>query len=509
MNIQKQLIRSLALVMCACMLLTAIACGKADTTPTETTGAADATVASTTVTDAVSTEPAETQDPATVDELPEKNYNNETFSVMYRTEWAYEFIANEINGELINDAVYKRNADVEERFGVKLEFLPVNGAYEHRDSFRNTVIAAVNSGDDTYDMISCYQSIMTPIITGGYLYDINEMPHIDLSKVWWSQKVADAYTVADQCYMITGDISLSFWEYALVYFFNKKLSSEYQLPDLYQIVKDGKWTLDKVIELTNNVYSDLNGDGKKDKNDSFGFVSAYDNHIRSYTISSAIPVAPRGDDGYLTLAFGGERPQTLVEKLIALHYAPGTLMGYGATNDPQSGQIPTVFTENRALMMSWYLGNAAVIRDMEADFGILPYPKLDENQETYSTVSLYQLSMICFPNTIKDTEMCGMIAEAMCMESYHEVIPSYYDLILKAKNVRDEQSAEMVDLIRESITFDPGWVYGTVIGSPNQIIENLVEANNPNFASAFKAQEKAINKKVEQLNETFKKLAEG
>ena len=155
--------------------------------------------------------------------------------------------------------------------------------------------------------------------------------------------------------------------------------------------------------------------------------------------------------------------------------------------------------------MSGYLGNASILRNMDTDFGIIPYPKYDETQEEYRTTSHNAVSMMCFPVTVKDPEMSAIITEALCAESYRNVIPQYYDIALKAKGARDDESGEMIDLIRDGLIFDFGWVHSVPMGSIGTIMQNLITNNDSGLASYWAGKENQVLTGLEKINAAYAK----
>ena len=145
---------------------------------------------------------------------------------------------------------------------------------------------------------------------------------------------------------------------------------------------------------------------------------------------------------------------------------------------------------------------------MEDDYGIIPYPKYDETQEEYRTTSHNAVSMMCFPVTVKDPEMSAIITEALCAESYRNVIPQYYDIALKAKGARDDESGEMIDLIRDSLIFDFGWVHSVPMGSIGTIMQELISNNNSGLSSAWASKEAKVISGLETINAAYAKAGE-
>ena len=106
------------------------------------------------------------------DDLPEADFGGAGFTVFQRTEWNYEFLAESQTGDVVNDAVYRRNLAVEERFNVKLNLVETEGIWGQQDKFVNRVKNSVSAGDDEFQLISGYAAYMPRLQTGGYLINL-------------------------------------------------------------------------------------------------------------------------------------------------------------------------------------------------------------------------------------------------------------------------------------------------------------------------------------------------
>jgi hypothetical protein len=141
-------------------------------------------------------------------------------------------------------------------------------------------------------------------------------------------------------------------------------------------------------------------------------------------------------------------------------------------------------------------------RELEDEFGILPYPKWDEGQENYITMSDGHHEAMAVPKTAGNLEAIGVVTEALCAESYKILVPAYYDVALKVKSTRDEQSIAMMDLIVNARVFDFGYVYDAWKGA-SFILQDLVSTNKSDFASYYAKKEKAITKHYDSVIEFF------
>ena len=126
---------------------------------------------------------------------------------------------------------------------------------------------------------------------------------------------------------------------------------------------------------------------------------------------------------------------------------------------------------------------------MKDDFGFIPLPKFDEAQEHYLTTPGAGINFYTVPVTVKDTECVSAVLEGLAILGHQDIIPTYYDTVLKSKYTRDEESAEMLDLIRENIIIDFGaQIYDQTKNPLCSIGFNLV-TKGENFASFYAANE--------------------
>jgi len=478
------------ILLMALVLSLSASCGGNEPVQTETT-AADTTT-----------------EPVKRDNLPEKDYGGDEFGILARTEWNYEFDV-EQDGDIMNDAVFARNRTVEERFNVDLKVTLVDGVWDKRANFLNHLTNSILADDGAYDLVAGYQAyILTPIME-GYFLNILDMDHIDPGEKWWSQKCHESIIVNNQLYMLAGDVSISLWENIYVMLFNQKLANEYQIEDVYALVNNGTWTIDKLYEISSAVSSDLNGDSKFDEEDLFGFASSGDNHVRVWYAPCDLHMTTRGEDGFMEMSYNTERTQNALDKLVKLYSAQSSFKGFNSFNSPSAPwEDANMFSENRILFTPGYLKTASKLRGMESDFGIVPLPKYDELQKDYLTTVADSASVMCFPKTIRDPEQSAIITEALCIESHYEVIPKYYDLVLKAKSARDPESEAMIDLIRDSVTYDFGAIYTVPMSGTIRLLGGLIVEGKTDFASAYAKQETIFENNLERINQAYGKNAE-
>ena len=166
-----------------------------------------------------------------------------------------------------------------------------------------------------------------------------------------------------------------------------------------------------------------------------------------------------------------------------------------------------MFTEDRALFMPHFLGSNEILRSMNTDYGIIPFPKWNEEQPGYYSASQNSYSIFGIPVTCEKTDAVGATMEAMCAESYRTVTPAYYEIALKQKYARDEETAQMLDIIRDGIKFDFGMANGINLDNmPVTLFRNLLMNNNRNFTSFYNAQEARYQRLLDTLLDAYENL---
>ena len=308
------------------------------------------------------------------------------------------------------------------------------------------------------------------------------MEYNDFSKPWWSEDAVDQMTINGKDFMISGDLAVTLWDGMTCFYFNKKVAEDRKVGDLYSIVRDGEWTFDKLIGITKDSYQDLDGDGEMSEGDAFGLILGSATTTDNFKEAFEIPVVKRGADGFPEYALKSEK---LVDVLTRLNSYVHDAHDVYYVADLSRYNLEAVFKQGNSMFLTSQLGVTKRLRDMKDDFGIIPYPKYDEAQESYHSTSLDEFSMFVIPIDAPDKEMTSIITEALAAESYKKVIPTFYDIVLKAKTARDDESAEMIDIIRDGFTLDWGYVYSVTLGMPGHLLSVLVKTDNDNLVSMF------------------------
>lgn len=432
------------------------------------------------------------------DNLPAKDFDGYEFRFYTRNcceSHAEGLYIPELTGDVINDAVYTRNQAVEERFNVKI-VEPLTAP----DGAATALINSITAQDDVADVAVWHFRHLGDLALQGMLYDLGTIPNLDFEKPWWSYDIIENYTIFNKSYVGLGYLDIDNITYTGCMYFNKKIAEDYAVEDLYSLVSAGKWTLDKLLALTASVGMDLNGDSKMTiDQDLFGFGTAA-GLMFMFQSAADQPTTIRESDGTPVLAINTDKMVSIVEKTYALlHENEYAYVSEGGGFDS--------FRKGTVFIHTGLLNDATMpeMRDMEDDFGIIPFPKYDEAQQNYYSHGSAHGELFGIPITVTDTERTGIILEALLSEGYKTIRPAVYEVALKSKLTRDEESAAMIDIILSGRTGDFADIYDEW-GFVYTLDHMVGRATNKDFASYYAANEAASLARISKAVETFAKM---
>ncbi len=492
--------KKISLLLLLAMMLSAFA-GCSDTTATEETDATDP-AAQITEAEAVETEEETMYLP---DDLPaDLTFGGATVTTFgWSGPSLVEFYVEEQNGEVVNDAIFARNLAVEERLEIELEYHLEPGAYDQRNTWVQALSSSITAGDGAYDMSAGYSMAGASLASKGMCLPLTDLPYLDFEKPWWPETLLDEATCGGKLYFCSGDISTYMIYYLYGVYFNQDMLAEYDLENPYDLVQGGTWTLDKMSEMSSGVYVDINGDGVKGFEDRLGYIT-YAIYVDPYFFSCGLHTTEKDENDipFLSPEFGSEKAHSVVEKVVAFTTAEGSIVGNGSEQiDPSNN----VFKEGRALFTSHEFTFAVNhLRDAEFTYGIVPYPKYDDAQENYVTITSFPYTLFGIPMDAKNPEMSAAVMEALASESYRTVSPALFENAFKVKYAQDAQSSLMYDLIRSTVSFDFGRVFNNDLnGMTYSLFRNAITQQNTNWASTIKANEKALGKMIDKLTQSL------
>ncbi len=403
-----------------------------------------------------------------------------------------DIFCEEESGDLLADAVYQRNRTVEEALNIKITSEKMASAV-----IVNNVRKSVMAGNADYDAVFPSMIHLADFINGGLVVDLYTLDGLDLSYPWWDQNAIDLLTVSDRLFSVVSDITFIDKLACMTMFFNKEMAKQNDVGDLYALVESGEWTYEKMMELSQGVTRDVNGDGAYDKEDSYG-LSSQNDIIYVMLHSGGVRICENTKDS-VEFVLGEEKAISILETTLEMMADKQRFFNRQAFNLTVAEGI-NMMIDNRTLFLARPMQTVMMLRDMKADFGIIPYPKFFEDQDSYYTaVNPYAATSMVIPNVIEDPAKTVNVLQMLACESYYQVIDPFYNLVLDTKLVRDDQAAKMLDIIFDSRMYDIGMIcnFGGIfnpvlIGSAGKAVTSLVESN-----------ESKVNRDIEKFLESI------
>ena len=404
------------------------------------------------------------------------------------------------DGEVFNDAVYTRNKNVEERYNIKI----VENKY---DNVASTIRNSVNAGDDICNAIFSMAGEGIPHAQEGLLIDLNTMPNMNFDQPWWDINVKNDLSIGGKTYLMTGDISVMDDNCTVLFFFNKSLINTYSLANPYDLLSSNKWTFDEYQNMVKSVSADLNGDGTFDDKDQYGNVMAYHN-VQYMAHGSGVRYFELDSKGYPAPVFMNDYTVNVFDKISGLFFDTSVCLFFNNLRDPSGGNSYAygrqLFANDQILFCLSQPLIFNEFRNMESEFGILPTPKFDEKQDRYYSSVDVACNFLTIPKTAADLDFTGYILEGFAAESKNVVTPAYYDIMLKRKYTRDDESAEVLELIAVSRLYDLGVFYNW--GGINAIITNAIQNQNTDITSAYDKIAPAIDTAIQKTFEAYESV---
>lgn len=454
-------------------------------------------------------------------ELPELDFGGQEFVFLsrYREGWTSgELTVEGLNSDPVNDAVYERNQVIEAQLHITIR--NIEERTDDPEYVTNKLVTAVKSGIHEYDILAAPMYTMTNASLDGNFWNLLRSDYLDLEKPWWSQGLNEALEYKGLQYLVAGSALLSLYRFTFATMFNKDLFDKVGLPYLYENVRNNTWTLDYQNSIVELFYVD-NGNNQKDETgDIYGFVSNDNISADPYWSSCAVTILGRDEEGGYTLdAFDLTRLEQVTQKVLQLYYGHGnaTYDYKYRQYDGEQDLIRDMFSNGYAAMATLRILalESSVMQDMKDEYGIVPMPKYDEAQADYGTMVHDMFTTLAIPCTAPEDrfESICAVMESLAYHGHTIVRPAYYDVALRTKLVTDPESSEMLDILFNHISIDPGILYSTSMASFHDAFRTLIKNNDNTVMSTFKAKtkeaEKVLKKQIsKKLNNLAKKELE-
>ncbi len=414
--------------------------------------------------------------------------------------------ADEESDDSVDIAVFQRNRKLESRFNCTIEV-----AHYQDQNLTTTINTTLQAGDPDYDILAARQYDDVALVLQGHVLDLNTLSdygadYIDLSADYWPSDYIEGLKVGDGTYWVTGDLCMRYTGGFYCYFVNTQLyerSLQATYGSIYDVVKQGNWSLDLLAEMAVYGYED-DGNDKVDTADQLGVAQPIWDNTNGMSISAGVKYSTTNADGTISLLFTGSN-ETLIsfmEKMYTLLNTPGV---YNYGGGYQEAMLK--FSSGEATFVSGRLNQAELyLRDMMDDYAVIPNPKLSAEQENYvsSVHDAINLYGICAYSA--QIDYAAALLEALEAESYHSIRPVYYDSALKFKYTRGGESAEMIDLMN-SVSYSDFvyvWQFSAEMSDLGMFLRNTVTSKS--VTSAIKRNQKMWQTGLDSIQEKIDEI---
>jgi len=406
---------------------------------------------------------------------------------------AHYYVDSEATDDPCNDAVYKRNLRIEERLNVLISTVEMDNV-DHMIE-----LVQLDQNEAELYAFSAWRFHMP--VEQKILYDWYDIPVVDLKKPWYNQVSNDQATMNGTLYSLYSSLSLTSLTKLCAVFFNERLVENYQIgkQNLYDLVNDGKWTIDKFIEYTRNIYEDVNQNNERDDGDLFGMNYSTGEELDAFQTAFGIVLTENDPNGTITFTLDNQQDRfvSAIDKMREYHEMDGVWTENSSQN----------FVNGNAVFSALYFETCFdVLREMEDVYQILPYPKWDEAQEDYYTAAQDEYHLYAVPKTVREDDFTfvGTVTELLSAETYKYVYPVYYDNALKGRYSKDPQTAKMVDLIVDGSRFEFSYQFSFAhFNKIAYLFRNLVNDPKNNFASTWAMAKRGIDGRLPKFYELF------
>ncbi|MBR4186017.1 MAG: hypothetical protein IKQ87_09625 [Clostridia bacterium] len=456
-----------------------------DGTPANTTAQPDITPAG---------EIDEDEDGYLADDLPEKDFGGAEFNILTTTWYnAKNYIfAEEMNGEVVNDALFNQRSKVSDRFNVEVTCTANDGNDAVAANAHNLVI----SGDDTYAIVYNHDNMTMNNGLKGDFCNLRSFEILDFSKPWW-QGASQVFTIQNKLFATANPMAMSGIYMNCTVSFNKKLMSDLQLEAPYEKVRNGEWYLDDMIGMIQQGMRDLDGNGKYDAKDQWGFLTASYGWLQFQSDMGA-GCMEKDDQGNVRFTGNIDKMVSVMEKFDSLDEYTQTSSGTDYNVQMFSeGRGLFMFSENRNLYES--------MRDTDVSFGVLPAPKFDEMQKDYASAG-YDIYWGVLLSSSAHEELISYCLESISCENYNNVIPAVWEAVLGSKLADAPEDTEMFRIIRDVQYVDLGYALSQSIAGLSSIVFLKTNTTAGQTASFIQKIQKSLSKGTDRLNKSYAEL---
>ena len=408
----------------------------------------------------------------------------------------------------LTEAVSERNNLVSEKLGITVKAVPVDDV---NVTLRQEILAPTGA----FDIAMPFLSNCATLAQEGSFYDLRDFEAegiINLSAPWYDQNANDSLSIQNRIYFTVSDLSIMQKIVSTAVIYNTELI-ESKMPDLdlFQLVLDKEWTLDKMQEIGRTFASDLNGDGVRNSQDMWGAVISNGTALNFY-FGAGEMLCTKDENDVPILALGEGRSIRISQKILETLQGKDWIIRAESLKDEGSSDIwkdtLAIFGEGRSAFYTMAFSAVKKLRAYKVDYAILPLPLADDTQTEYYTpcTGTYAYGAVV-PTSLnaEDARFAAYMLDVLSAGGKQYVATAYYDQILKNKDALSDSSKEIdiLDLIFENIVYDVGYVYG--LEGLSSLHSTLITNKSTDIVSQLESIRGQVTEKINEIVDKYSK----
>lgn len=454
------------------------------------------------------------------DELPDTmTMDGYEFVILCRENVMFfqEATAEDGTGDQISQAIYDRNYFVENEYDCIISALGVTESPE--STLTATWNRSVTAGESMYKLGLGHMMYTGTEALNGSMLDLKSLPYVNMDNPYWHKSMQEAVEVNGKVYFTASDFCTSSIYYTWHMVFNMDDCNERDI-DIYGMVEDGTWTISNLWDIVSKCYVD-DGDATVEfEEDYFGFVTHENTAITNWTFALEVPVTTNPSSGDLSVLFGNDRSIKAGELIYDLLFESnngaviykGTEVG--ATFDPENVdmKITTKFGNGEALIVATKIFALENLRTSEEKYGIVPYPKFDEEQQKYYSHVDGRASLLFVPYTLPEIEeeYVGMLLEALSAATTEYINPVIQKAALLGRYSEDSKAYQMLQQTLDGRTYAFAYVYDQASSTkPYWQYQRMMAARTDAFMDSWKAKARVAERDFKTIAQKLAKLHTG
>ncbi len=418
----------------------------------------------------------------------------------------------------ISQAVFERNAAFEEQYKVFIteRKYPFNNS--RKEVFQGAtkeLQALQQAGDDLYDAIYVSLFDQSVLLTSGMLKNLKDVSTLNLTAEWWDPQLTDSYMFQDGgCFVASSPLNLMSYETTYVNFFNPDVANERNIENMFNLVRNGTWTLEKmltIIQESGAITPNDDGSFTYDaEGNGFYGISVHTQSPMRFIRGANISFVNLNSEGNYRFGCSDSDRLSKVNDLLLQLFDRSMGMAIGVDKEADPVNYPegyvSVFNSKKSLFLNAELKCGMTLKkifETEVEYSILPIPKFDEAQTNYVSECSNNVLLLAIPNSNQDAEAAGLAIDTLSYMSYRDVLPKYYNDYISHRGLNDANSLEMLNsYIMPGRCMELGLCYGwtaSFVETYNSLIRNGGSTEDGSLATIVQSSARNINSAIKSF----------